>query len=143
MQHQCVGVGILLLHSDMCGAQQILSTTGRHELSESRCRPFAETVGADPRNWGKGGSDTAPRVRHYGMDQLLQQSIAGMLSSTLTPSRSLFCCVVPLVKDTAGGHQCVALEQTFIIRGPVRGALPDFRIEQTVREGQRSASCVD
>ena len=66
-----------------------------------------------------------------------------MLSSTLTPCRSRVVVPAPLVKDTVGGHQCVALEQTFAIRGQVRDALPDFRIEKTDREGQRSTAGFD
>ena len=46
---------------------------------------------------------------------VLQQAIAGMLSSTLTPSRSRVVVPVPLVKDTVGGYQRVALERTFAI----------------------------
>ena len=48
-----------------------------------------------------------------------------------------------MVKDTVGGHQCVALGQTFAIRGPVCAALPDFRFEKTDREAQWSAAGFD
>ena len=90
------------------------------------------------------GPDTAPRIRHCGDGPVLQQANAGMLSSTLTQSRSLLLCCASGERYRWWSPVCgVALEQTFTIREPVRGALPDFRIEQTDCEGQRSAAGFD
>ena len=62
------------------------------------------------------GPDTAPRIRHVGNGPVLQQAIAGMLSSTLTQSRSLLLCCASGERYRWWSPVCgVALEQTFTI----------------------------
>ena len=118
----------------MCAEpSQILSTMGRTEPSEQHCRHLPKRL---VQSHVLGGKNAL-------WDQLaLQQAIVGMLSSTLTLSRSRVAFPVPLVKDTVGGHECV-LDQTFAIRGPVCVALPYFWFEKTDREAQWSAAGFD
>ena len=83
-----------------CAQSQILSTMGRTEPSEQHCRHLPKRLVQSHVLGGKNA------LWHQ---LALQQAIAGMLSSTLTLSRSRVAMPVPLAKDTVGGHQCALL----------------------------------
>ena len=118
---------------------------GQIGTKRTALQALAETVGDEPRACEKGGSDTQ-RVMQIGTHydrRVSRQAIPGVLSVAPTPRRSRVIAPAPAVKDTAGGHQRVTLDQTIAIRGPVCVALPDFWFEKTYREEQRSAAGFD